>query len=196
MVFTYTDRHLCADHLNSAISSRLWTSSFYNSLRSLSSSSIFSRSEICLELMSSLMICTLEKYSLLRSSRLSSYYFFSASSFFLISMPSCFFLNSSCFLDISACFSVIYLFSATSSSMFAFSTCWISFSRLSISASKSLMSVFIFSMFCSLNRNCSFRSCSCFLRCCFRKQKSHTRSSFMRFREHSPHAEPPQIRLT
>lgn len=121
------------DHLNSAISSARWTSSFYSSFLSLSSYSILSNREVCLELMSSLMIWTFEKYSLFLSSLLSSSSFLAASYFFFFSMSSCLFLNYSCFLVISACLYVTYLANEISSSILAFSTDWISFSRLSIS---------------------------------------------------------------
>ena len=50
-------------------------------------------------------------------------------------------------------------------------------------------------MFCSLCRKFSLLSCSCFFRCCLRKQKSQVLSLLIFLRLHSPHTEEAQRRL-
>lgn len=50
-------------------------------------------------------------------------------------------------------------------------------------------------MFCSLCLKFSFLSCSCFLRCCFKKQKSQARSLLILLRLHSPQMDDAQRRL-
>lgn len=79
--------------------------------------------------------------------------------------------------------------------MFDLSTTINSLSRSSIYFSYWIISLFIRSIFCYLNLNCSFLSCSCFFKHCFRKQKSHDLSLLILFLEHSPHTDTAQIRL-
>lgn len=80
-------------------------------------------------------------------------------------------------------------------STLALSIVTISLSSYSISFSKSLIYLFILSMFNSLWRKFSLLSCSCFLRCCFRKQKSQDLSLFIFFLLHSPQIELAHMRL-
>lgn len=79
--------------------------------------------------------------------------------------------------------------------MFDLSTTINSLSRSSIYFSYWIISLFILSMFCYLNLNCSFLSCYCFFKHCFKKQKSHDLSLFILFLEHYPHTDTAQIRL-
>lgn len=83
-------------HLNYLSNSARWASSLSSCSFNLSSSSIFSSSADCLELISSLMICTLDAYVLFLSSRVYSSCFFYCNCFFRVSYSSCFCFNSSC----------------------------------------------------------------------------------------------------
>ena len=63
------------NHLNSASNSSFWLTNYSSCNFNLSSSSIFSNSVDCFELISSLIICTFDEYILFRSSLDSNSYF-------------------------------------------------------------------------------------------------------------------------
>lgn len=148
-----------------------------------------------MELISSLTICTFEANCLFLSYLVYNSCFFVSNYFFFFSYSSCLAFKSSCFFLMFSCLSVIYFILFTSISIFVLSIFKIYLSKSSISFSKSLIYLFIFSIFCSLCLKFYLLSCSCFFRCCFKKQKSHDRSLLIFLRLHSPHIELAQIRL-